>query len=62
MLAIAIPVWLSILALHASLASHAAVQGRRQALRVGIDQQTRLIVAGDKPTVTPGTLSVRKGE
>lgn len=30
---------------------------RLEALRVGVEQQTRLIAAGDKPTVTPGTLS-----
>lgn len=30
---------------------------RLQATSVAVEQQTRLIAAGDKPTVTPGTLS-----
>lgn len=34
-----------------------AAQARLEAIRIGVEQQTRLISSGDKPTVTPGTLS-----
>jgi hypothetical protein len=40
-----------------SAARKAAKNARLAAIRVGIEQQTRLISAGDKPTVTPGTLT-----
>jgi hypothetical protein len=34
-----------------------ATQARLEAIRIGVEQQIRLISSGDKPTVTPGTLS-----
>jgi hypothetical protein len=42
--------------LRASTARRAAFAARRQAIRVAVDAQTRLVAAGDRPTVTPGTL------
>jgi hypothetical protein len=38
-------------------ARRAARNARLAAIRVGVEQQNRLISAGDKPTVTPGTLT-----
>jgi len=38
-------------------AQHSTGAARVQATVVAVEQQTRLIAAGDKPTVTPGTLS-----
>ena len=38
-------------------ARRAAKTARIAAIRVGVEQQNRLISAGDKPTVTPGTLT-----
>jgi hypothetical protein len=38
-------------------ARRAAKNARLAAIRVGVEQQNRLISAGDKPTVTPGTLT-----
>jgi len=43
--------------LMAVAARRAASAAKLQALAVAVEQQTRLIAAGDKPTVTPGTLS-----
>ena len=54
----AIPVLIvDILVMMASIARHAATAARLAAVRVGVEQTTRLISAGDKPTVTPGTLT-----
>lgn len=38
-------------------ARRSAATARLAAITVGVEQQTRLICAGDKPTVTPGTLA-----
>lgn len=34
-----------------------ALEAKKQAAGLAVDQQTRLVIAGDKPTITPGTLS-----
>lgn len=34
-----------------------ALEAKKQAAGLAVDQQTRLVLAGDKPTITPGTLS-----
>ena len=53
----AIPVVITdVLVLRSIEARHTASKARVVAVRVGVEQQVRLISAGDKPTVTPGTL------
>jgi hypothetical protein len=47
---------LDVQVLTAGAARRGAAAARKQAMRVAVDQQTRLVLAGDKPTVTPGTL------
>lgn len=45
-----------VIVLLAAAARRGGSAARLAALRVGVEQQARLILAGDKPTVTPGTL------
>lgn len=58
MLVLALPVLcIDVQVLMLGAARRAARTARVAAIRVGVEQQNRLISAGDKPTVTPGTLT-----
>lgn len=58
MLVFALPVLcIDVYVLMLGAARRAARNSRLAAIRVGVEQQNRLISAGDKPTVTPGTLT-----
>jgi len=57
LIAMAIAALYSLLAIRRWELLRGALEAKKQAAGLAIDQQTRLVLAGDKPTITPGTLS-----